>query len=86
VFSAPIAAFVYGGTSGLATGAVVSAFRAMGDSLLGAITKQALISDPMDKAIVFTIVAVLLYALPRRTTLRFPFISRFRVLAGARGA
>jgi energy-coupling factor transport system substrate-specific component len=86
MFSAPIAAFVYGGTSGLATGAVVSAFRAMGDSLLAAITKQALLSDPMDKAIVFTIVAVLLYALPRRTTMRFPFISRFRVLAGAKGA
>ena len=82
MFSAPIAAFVYGGTSGVATGAIVSAFRAMGDSLLGAITKQALLSDPMDKAIVFAVVALLVYALPRRTTLQFPFVQRRRVLAG----
>jgi len=82
VVSAPIAAFVYGGTAGLGTGALVSAFRVMGDTLLAAITKQALISDPMDKAIVFTIAALLAYALPRRTTFQFPFVRRFRVLAG----
>jgi energy-coupling factor transport system substrate-specific component len=62
VVSAPIAAFVFGGTSGAGTGAIVSAFRAMGDTLLAAITKQALISDPMDKAIVFAIAAMLVYA------------------------
>jgi energy-coupling factor transport system substrate-specific component len=82
VVSAPIAAFVFGGTSGAGTGAIVSAFRAMGDTLLAAITKQALISDPMDKAIVFTIAALLVYALPRRTTFQFPFVRRFKVLAG----
>ena len=82
VVSAPVAAFVFGGTSGVATGAIVSAFRAMGDTLLAAITKQALISDPMDKAIVFTIVALLVYALPRRARQQFPFIRRHRVLAG----
>ncbi|MBT2568613.1 ECF transporter S component [Arthrobacter sp. ISL-85] len=82
VVSAPVAAFVFGGTSGVATGAIVSAFRAMGDTLLAAITKQALISDPMDKAIVFTIVAVLVYALPRRARQQFPFLRRHRVLAG----
>ena len=82
VVSAPIAAFVFGGTSGLGTGAIVSAFRAMGDTLLAAITKQALISDPMDKAIVFAIAALLVYALPRRTTFQFPFVRRYRVLAG----
>ncbi|MEE2522690.1 ECF transporter S component [Pseudarthrobacter sp. J75] len=84
VVSAPVAAFVFGGTSGVATGAIVSAFRAMGDTLLGAITKQALISDPMDKAIVFTLVALLVYALPRRVTFAFPFVRRHRVLAGTR--
>ncbi|WP_247044822.1 ECF transporter S component [Arthrobacter rhizosphaerae] len=82
VVSAPIAAFVFGGTSGAGTGAIVSAFRAMGDTLLAAITKQALISDPMDKAIVFAIAALLVYALPRRATFRFPFVRRFNVLAG----
>ena len=82
VVSAPIAAFVFGGTAGVGTGAIVSAFRAMGDTLLAAITKQALISDPMDKAIVFAVAALLVYALPRRTTFQFPFVRRFRVLAG----
>src|SRR6476661_7842953 len=86
VVSAPVAAFVFGGTSGVATGAIVSAFRAMGDTLLAAITKQALISDPMDKAIVFTIVAILVYALPRRTRQQFPFSRRHRVLAGTNPA
>ncbi|HEY8753992.1 MAG TPA: ECF transporter S component [Arthrobacter sp.] len=82
VVSAPIAAFVFGGTAGIGTGAIVSAFRAMGDTLLAAITKQALISDPMDKAIVFVIAALLVYALPRRAVYQFPFVRRFRVLAG----
>jgi energy-coupling factor transport system substrate-specific component len=36
----------------------------------------------MDKAIVFTIVAVLVYALPSRVRQQFPFIRRHRVLAG----
>lgn len=86
VVSAPVAAFVFGGTSGVATGAIVSAFRSMGDTLLAAITKQALISDPMDKAIVFTVVAVLVYALPRRASQQFPFVRRHRVLAGKAAA
>ncbi|MEE9095668.1 ECF transporter S component [Pseudarthrobacter phenanthrenivorans] len=86
VVSAPVAAFVFGGTSGVATGAIVSAFRAMGDTLLAAITKQALISDPMDKAIVFTVAALLVYALPRRVRQQFPFIRRHRVLAGESAA
>lgn len=65
--SAPIAAFVYGGTSGAATGAIVTAFRAYGDSILQATTKQALITDPGDKAISFLVVALLVCALPQRT-------------------
>ncbi|WP_129661536.1 ECF transporter S component [Rothia uropygialis] len=68
--SAPIAAFVYGGTSGAATGAIVTAFRAYGDSILQATTKQALITDPGDKAISFLLVALLIYALPQRTVRR----------------
>jgi energy-coupling factor transport system substrate-specific component len=36
----------------------------------------------MDKALVFAIAALLAYALPRRTTFAFPFVRRFRVLAG----
>ncbi|WP_313810550.1 ECF transporter S component [Glutamicibacter sp.] len=85
VVSAPVAAFVFGGTSGVGTGAVVAAFRSMGDSLLSAVTKQALISDPGDKAIVFLIAALLVYALPSRITQSFEFVRRYRVL-GKRGA
>ncbi|PRB70377.1 glycosyl transferase family 9 [Arthrobacter sp. MYb213] len=84
VVSSPVAAFVYGGTSGVGTGAVVAAFRSMGDSLLSAVTKQALISDPGDKAIVFLIAALLVYALPKRLSGSFEFIRRHRVL-GQRG-
>ncbi|GHD01270.1 ECF transporter S component [Zhihengliuella salsuginis] len=85
VVSAPVAAFVFGGTAGVGTGALVGAFRAMGDSLLGAVTKQALLSDPGDKAIVFLVVALLVYALPARLTSRFDFVRRHRVL-GRRAA
>lgn len=84
VVSAPVAAFVFGGTSGVGTGAVVAVFRSMGDSLLSAVTKQALISDPGDKAIVFLIAALLIYALPKRLSGSFDFIRRYRVL-GQRG-
>ncbi|MCO1339844.1 glycosyl transferase family 9 [Kocuria polaris] len=85
VVSAPVAAFVYGGTAGVGTGALVGAFRAMGDSLLGAVTKQALVSDPGDKAIAFLVAALLVYALPARLTSGFDFVRRHRVL-GRRSA
>ncbi|MGL3804876.1 ECF transporter S component [Paeniglutamicibacter sp. R2-26] len=84
VVSAPVAAFVFGGTSGVGTGAVVAAFRSMGDSLLSAVTKQALISDPGDKAIVFLLAALLVHALPGRLSASFAFVRRHRVL-GSRG-
>lgn len=83
--SAPVAAFVFGGTSGVGTGAVVAAFRSMGDSLLSAVTKQALISDPGDKAIVFLIAAMLVYALPRRMYQSYEFVRRYRVLGNRSG-
>ncbi|KQB83755.1 hypothetical protein [Corynebacterium oculi] len=65
--AAPVAAFVYGGTAGVGTGALVSAFRAMGNSLLGSVTLQSFISDPLDKALVFLLVRQTIGALPRRT-------------------
>lgn len=82
--SAPVAAFVFGGTSGVGTGAVVTVFRSMGDSLLSAVTKQALLSDPGDKAIVFLIAALLVYALPNRMSQSYEFVRRYHVL-GKRG-
>ena len=64
MLSAPVAAFVYGGTAGVGTGAVVSAFRAMGNSLLESVTLQSMISDPLDKIVVLFVVWGIVKALP----------------------
>lgn len=66
VLAAPVAAFVYGGTAGVGTGAVVAALSAMGHSLLASVTMQSMISDPLDKALVFLLVLAVLRALPER--------------------
>lgn len=66
--AAPIAAFVYGGTAGVGTGAVVSLFREMGNSLLQSVTLQSFISDPLDKAIVFALVFLAVSVLPKKVT------------------
>lgn len=79
VISAPIAAYIFGGATSAGTGAIVGAFQAMGQSLLGATTLQGLISDPLDKAITFTVVVIILAALPARFLQRFPFVREFNV-------
>lgn len=81
--SAPIAAFVFGGATGGSSGAIVGAFQAMGSSLLEATTQQGLVYDPLDKTITFTVVGVLLAALPRRFLQRFPFAREHRVFGRA---
>lgn len=83
VISAPISAFIFGGATGGGTGALVGAFQAMGQSLLGATTLQGLLSDPLDKAITFTIVVIILAALPSRFLQRFPFVRQYRVFGKA---
>ncbi|MBG6216846.1 energy-coupling factor transport system substrate-specific component [Arthrobacter sp. CAN_A6] len=80
--AAPVAAFLFGAAGTVGTNAIVAAFRAMGDSLLVAATKQGLTSDTIDKLIVFTLVALIVYALPERARNQFPFVRRNRVLAG----
>lgn len=65
--AAPVAAFVYGGTAGVGTGALVSLFREMGGSLLESVTLQSFISDPIDKAIVLALAYGVVRALPQRT-------------------
>ena len=77
--SAPISAFVFGGATGGGTGAIVGAFQAMGQTLLGATTLQGLLSDPLDKAITFTVVVIILAALPSRFRQRFPFVRQYNV-------
>lgn len=65
--SAPVAAFVYGGTAGVGTGALVSLLREMGNSLLGSVTLQSFISDPLDKVIVLLLVWAAVKSLPKKT-------------------
>ncbi|HMM83561.1 MAG TPA: ECF transporter S component [Terrimesophilobacter sp.] len=77
--SAPISAFVFGGATGGGTGAIVGAFQAMGNSLLASTTLQGLLSDPLDKAITFTVVVLILAALPSRFRQRFPFVREHNV-------
>jgi energy-coupling factor transport system substrate-specific component len=80
--AAPVAAFLFGAAGSVGTNAIVAAFRAMGDSLLVAAAKQGLTSDTLDKLVVFTLVALIVYALPRRARSQFPFLRHHRVLAG----
>ena len=82
LLAAPVAAFMFGAAGTVGTNAIVAAFRAMGDTLLVAATKQGLTSDTIDKLIVFTVVALIVYALPRRTRNAFSFVRRHRVLLG----
>lgn len=63
---APIAAFVFGGGQGVGTGSVVAALQAAGQSLLGATTLQSLLSDPLDKTLVFLLVWIIVRSLPNR--------------------
>lgn len=71
MLAAPVAAFVYGGTAGVGTGAVVLALREMGASLLASVTLQSFISDPIDKVIVLVLVFAVIKALPQRTRAAF---------------
>jgi energy-coupling factor transport system substrate-specific component len=86
LIAAPVAVAVFGGTATGATGAVIAVFRAAGDSLTESVTKGAIISDLSDKLVTFIVAAALAYALPRRSTLRFVFVRKYRVLAGTAGA
>jgi hypothetical protein len=64
VISAPIAAGVFGGVTGGGTDALVALFRTLGLSVFQSAFAQGLTSDPLDKTISYTIVFVILGALP----------------------
>jgi energy-coupling factor transport system substrate-specific component len=72
--SAPISAFVYGGVTGnLGNDALVAAYRgAFSGGVLPAAFAQGVSSDPLDKAISFLIVWLIITALPTRFRARFP--------------
>ena len=62
--SAPIAAGVFGGVTGGGTDALVALFRTLGLNVFQSAFAQGLTSDPLDKTISYTIVFIILGALP----------------------
>jgi hypothetical protein len=64
ILSAPIATAVFGGVTGAGTDALVALYRSLGLSVFQSAFAQGLTSDPLDKTISFTVVAVIIAALP----------------------
>jgi len=62
--SAPIAAGVFGGVTGAGTDALTALFRTLGLSVFQSAFAQGLTSDPLDKTISYTVVFLILGALP----------------------
>jgi energy-coupling factor transport system substrate-specific component len=62
--SAPIAAVFFGGVTGAGTDLLVSLYRTLGLNVFTSVFAQGLTSDPLDKTISYTIVYVILAALP----------------------
>jgi len=62
--SAPISAAVFGGVTGSGTDALVALYRTLGLSVFQSAFAQGLTSDPLDKTISYTIVYLILAALP----------------------
>lgn len=71
--AAPVAAYVFGGGLGTGTGSVVAILQATGQEMLAATITQSLISDVLDKAIIFALAYVIVRSLPRRILDRYPF-------------
>ncbi|TKV28747.1 ECF transporter S component [Arthrobacter sp. NamB2] len=83
--AAPVAVFMFGAAGTFGTNAIIAVFRSMGDKLLVAATKQGLLSDSLDKIVVFVVVALIVYALPQRAVRQFPFARTYRVLGARSG-
>ncbi|MHA7283597.1 ECF transporter S component [Arthrobacter sp. TMS2-4] len=83
--AAPVAVFMFGAAGTFGTNAIIAVFRSMGDKLLVAATKQGLLSDSLDKIVVFVIVALIVYSLPQRAVRQFPFARTYRVLGHRMG-
>lgn len=70
---APVAAYLFGGGLGAGTGGAVAVLQAAGMEMINATTTQSLISDTVDKALIFGLAFVVLRSLPRRILDRYPF-------------
>jgi hypothetical protein len=62
--SAPIAAYVFGGVTGSGQDLLVSLYRTLGLTVVQSAFAQGLTSDPLDKTISYTVVFLILAALP----------------------
>ncbi|UCH58925.1 MAG: ECF transporter S component [Anaerolineales bacterium] len=74
--SAPISAYVWGGVTGSGTDVIVAMFRGFGLGVLPSTFAQGISSDPLDKAISFLLVWLIVRALPMRFLARFPGASK----------
>jgi energy-coupling factor transport system substrate-specific component len=72
IVSAPIAYYVFGGTTGGGTDAVVAIFRNMTDNIFLATQLQGLASDPVDKLATFLVAMAILIAVPVTVKTTFP--------------
>ncbi len=71
LLSAPITFYLFGGVVGTGMDIVTAAFRSQGFGMLAANFMQGLATDPLDKAISFLVVYLILRALPSRYIDRF---------------
>jgi hypothetical protein len=72
LIATPIAALVFGGVTGGGPDLLVLAFVQAGSDLQTAVAQQALLSDPIDKAVTYLLVFFLLASTSRRVIARFP--------------
>ena len=72
IASAPIAYFVFGGTTGGGTDVLVTIFRGITDNVFTATLLQGGVSDPTDKTITFLVTWAILLAVPVTVKTIFP--------------
>ena len=72
IASAPIAYFVFGGTTGGGTDILVGIFRGITDNVFTATLLQGGVSDPTDKTITFLVCWAILLAVPVTVKTMFP--------------
>ncbi|HEX3266337.1 MAG TPA: hypothetical protein VHR16_11775 [Candidatus Limnocylindrales bacterium] len=72
IVSAPIAYYVFGGSTGGGTDVLVAIFRNFTDSAFTATLLQSGISDPIDKTVVFLLAWGIVLGLPASVKLLFP--------------
>jgi energy-coupling factor transport system substrate-specific component len=71
LLSAPITAYVYGGVTGSGTDVITAVFRNFGLGIVPSAFAQGVSSDPLDKAISFLLVWLIITGLPDRFLDRF---------------